>query len=110
MLILPVLQEHQHSVSYRRAADFFVVEDETQLSLITQALSLKPETNFTFLRNLHLPAGLQIYHCQQTQNITGRALALYVHHVFELALFTCQPLPNSEHLSSLMKKRTLIPA
>lgn len=52
--------------SYRSAGDFSVIEDQTELSIVTQTLCLKPETYITFLRNLNLPACLQSYHCQET--------------------------------------------
>ncbi len=67
MLVCSELQYHRINLrggSHRSAGDFSVVEDETQLSGITQTLCLKPKTHVPFLRNLHLPACLQSYHWQ----------------------------------------------
>lgn len=64
-LLLSEQQCDVHGGSHRRAGDFPVIEDETKLSRITEALCLKPQTYITHLRNLHLPARLQSYYCQR---------------------------------------------
>lgn len=51
--------------SYWTVEDFSVIKDEMELSGITQTLCLKPKSDLTLLRNLHLPAWLQIYHWQK---------------------------------------------
>lgn len=53
--------------SHRRAGDFSVIEDETELSGVAQTLGLEPKTYVTLIRNLHLPAWLQIYHYKITK-------------------------------------------
>lgn len=56
--------QEQRLVSHRSAADFSLIEDETELGGVTQTLCLKPNAYATFLRNLHLPARFQAYHFQ----------------------------------------------
>lgn len=70
-------QASVHTGSHRSAGDFLVIEDETELRSVTQALCLKPKTHSAFFWNLHLPARLQRNHCQQEiKRRAYRALAM----------------------------------
>lgn len=79
MCVYSVLSNKVKRSSYWTVVDFSVIEDEMELSGITQTLCLKPKSDLTVLRNLHLPAWLQIYHWQkQAEQVMANKSQIFI--------------------------------